>query len=125
MALCALRVRSTPQHAPTPHPPTPPPARRQLRPGQAVSAIAGLNALTMKKRLALTLGAGLGAAGAHALAPPTFALPEKLGEWARWMGAHRADDPGWWVLKTGQDAGAGHVLQRVGVRVGGTRTLWG
>lgn len=109
-----------------------------------VSALIGLNSLTMKKRMALTLAAAYGrgedggekggskkgggrggtgwaeAAGdTAALTPLTFALPEELPEWRRWLrrqprGAGREA----WMLKTGQDAGGWWVG---GLAVGGWR----
>eukprot|EP00198_Chlamydomonas_reinhardtii_P005350 XP_001694686.1 predicted protein [Chlamydomonas reinhardtii] len=80
------------------------PAARAMRPGQLVSAVIGLNCLTMKKRLLLTLLQAYGPAGAAALTPRSFALPEQLEEWAAWVA--RQGPRQLWMLKTGQDAGA-------------------
>lgn len=37
--------------------------------------------------------------------PLSFALPEELEEWRTWVKSHRKQEPGLWMLKTGQDAG--------------------
>ncbi|KAG2432444.1 hypothetical protein HXX76_008790 [Chlamydomonas incerta] len=84
------------------------PAARAMRPGQLVSAVIGLNCLTMKKRLQLTLAAAFGPGGAAALCPRSFALPEQLEEWAAWVA--RQGPRQLWMLKTGQDAGKGLSL---------------
>ncbi|EFJ44092.1 hypothetical protein VOLCADRAFT_106564 [Volvox carteri f. nagariensis] len=46
-----------------------------------VSAVIGLNCLTMKKRLLLTLRGALGPEAAFAITPCSFALPEDMGAW--------------------------------------------
>ncbi|KAG2454005.1 hypothetical protein HYH02_001048 [Chlamydomonas schloesseri] len=84
------------------------PAARAMRPGQLVSAVIGLNCLTMKKRLLQTLVAAYGPGGAAALCPRSFALPEQLEEWAGWVARHGQRQL--WMLKTGQDAGKGLSL---------------
>eukprot|EP00798_Chlamydomonas_sp_ICE-L_P003154 gene3153-13167_t len=56
-------------------------AARNLRPGQVVSALVGLNVLTMKKKLQQTLKAAYGQAAFDHIMPVSFALPEELGEW--------------------------------------------
>ncbi|GIL42340.1 hypothetical protein Vafri_349 [Volvox africanus] len=61
------------------------PAARSMRPGQLVSAIIGLNSLTMKKRLLLTLREGLGPEAAFSITPLSFALPEELHVWEEWL----------------------------------------
>ncbi|GIL42342.1 hypothetical protein Vafri_349, partial [Volvox africanus] len=61
------------------HSPLPPPLAVQ------VSAIIGLNSLTMKKRLLLTLREGLGPEAAFSITPLSFALPEELHVWEEWL----------------------------------------
>ena len=46
-----------------------------------------------------------GEAAFQQLMPLSFALPEELEEWRTWVKAHRRQEPGLWMLKTGQDAG--------------------
>ena len=89
----------TPSNLLTPTSPYIPAPRRTQ-----VSAVIGLNCLTMKKRLLLTLLQAYGPAGAAALTPRSFALPEQLEEWAAWVA--RQGPRQLWMLKTGQDAGA-------------------
>ncbi|GIL89593.1 hypothetical protein Vretimale_1844 [Volvox reticuliferus] len=60
--------------------PPPPPLRRAQ-----VSAIIGLNSLTMKKRLLLTLREVLGPEAAFSITPRSFALPEELDVWEEWL----------------------------------------
>lgn len=60
-----------------------------LVPGQVVSAVCGLNCLTMKKRMLCTLKAAYGEEGAWELTPVSFALPEELGAWQAWVRDHR------------------------------------
>uniref|UniRef100_A0A383W244 Tubulin--tyrosine ligase-like protein 5 n=1 Tax=Tetradesmus obliquus TaxID=3088 RepID=A0A383W244_TETOB len=87
-------------------------AARQLQPGQVVSAIAGLNCLTMKKRMVQTLRMALGAK-AFSIVPLSFCIPEDLAAWQAWLGsAGPGADTGMWMLKTGQDAGKGLRLVR-------------
>ncbi|GBF94938.1 tubulin tyrosine ligase [Raphidocelis subcapitata] len=82
-------------------------AARSMQPGQVVSAIAGLNSLTMKKRMIQTLNSALGAELARQVAPVSFCLPEELQQWEAWLKDHPEEDTGLWMLKTGQDAGKG------------------
>eukprot|EP00879_Flechtneria_rotunda_P008305 GHRR01008699.1.p1 GENE.GHRR01008699.1~~GHRR01008699.1.p1 ORF type:complete len:583 (+),score=215.80 GHRR01008699.1:172-1920(+) len=87
-------------------------AARYLQPGQVVSAIAGLNCLTMKKRMVQTLRMALGAK-AFSIVPLSFCIPEDLWAWQSWLQTHGAAvDTGLWMLKTGQDAGKGLRLVR-------------
>eukprot|EP00775_Hariotina_reticulata_P004655 gene4655-4908_t len=83
-------------------------AARQLQPGQVVSAIAGLNCLTMKKRMVQTLRLALGSR-AFLIVPLSFCIPEELHAWKAWLASPvaAAADTGLWMLKTGQDAGKG------------------
>ncbi|KAF6259908.1 tubulin-tyrosine ligase family-domain-containing protein [Scenedesmus sp. NREL 46B-D3] len=82
-------------------------AARQLQPGQVVSAIAGLNCLTMKKRMVQTLRMALGPQ-ASSIVPLSFCIPEDLAAWQAWLSSSGpAADTGLWMLKTGQDAGKG------------------
>ncbi|KXZ46792.1 hypothetical protein GPECTOR_40g526 [Gonium pectorale] len=119
------------------------PAARAMRPGQLVSAVIGLNCLTMKKRMLGTLlaayGPDAGPGGTFSITPLSFALPEQTAEWAQWLRERLAakaaraaeaagelrngprrqgqdqdpvhgDEGGFWILKTGQDAGKGLSL---------------
>ncbi|GAX73406.1 hypothetical protein CEUSTIGMA_g858.t1 [Chlamydomonas eustigma] len=83
-------------------------AARALRHGQAISAIVGLNSLTMKKRMQQTLKACYGQEAFSWMTPLTFSLPEELPEWQAWVTEHPEHcEGGMWMLKTGQDAGRG------------------
>lgn len=53
----------------------------------------GLNSLTMKKRLLLTVRAALGD-GAFEILPRSFAVPEETGDWLRWLKGHKKQDTG-------------------------------
>jgi tubulin polyglutamylase TTLL6/13 len=59
------------------------------RPPGAVSAVAGLNCLTMKKRLVRALRLAYGER-AWRLTPRSFELPEELPRWREWVLARRA-----------------------------------
>ncbi|KAL6745467.1 tubulin-tyrosine ligase family-domain-containing protein [Haematococcus lacustris] len=61
------------------------PAARCLVPGQQVSVVVGLNCLTMKKRMLLTLKRMYGTEGAARITPTSFALPEELEQWKAWL----------------------------------------
>jgi hypothetical protein len=96
-------------------------AAPKLQPGQLVSVIVGLNSLTMKKRLLLALRRAF-QQDAFAITPLSFALPEELPEWRAWLQAHGDQDSGYWILKTGQDAGGWRRYQAAGGLLGG---CWG
>ncbi|KAG1655075.1 hypothetical protein FOA52_009027 [Chlamydomonas sp. UWO 241] len=83
---------------------------RSLRPGQAISAIVGLNCLTMKKRMQQALKATYGSAAFDDIMPLSFALPGELPEWRAWVKSAGGRCPALWILKTGQDAGRGLAL---------------
>jgi hypothetical protein len=83
-------------------------AAPHLQPGQLVSAVVGLNSLTMKKRLLMTLKRAY-QQEAFSITPLSFALPEELQQWQAWLQQHPEQDSGYWILKTGQDAGEGGI----------------
>jgi hypothetical protein len=130
-ALRAARAMKAPGGGSGSAPPPPP---------GAVSAVAGLNCLTMKKRLVRALRLAYGPR-AWLITPRSFELPEQLAEWRAWVatrGALRqalqaggggataaapssssppdydhdaaAEEEDLWILKTGQDAGKGLSL---------------
>lgn len=87
-------------------------AARQMRPGQVVSAIVGLNCLTMKRRMQETLRVKYGSRAFESpLMPLSFALPDEAGAWLQHISdSPRGEATQWWILKTGQDAGRGLTL---------------
>ncbi|KAK9818821.1 hypothetical protein WJX74_005844 [Apatococcus lobatus] len=78
-----------------------------IRPGQKVSCVPGMEAVTDKRRLATTLRAAYGE-GAFSIIPRTYLLPE---EYWRWRLVLQAQTPKeqqpFWVLKASTHRGTG------------------
>ncbi len=98
-------------------------AAPHLQPGQLVSAVVGLNSLTMKKRLLQSLQRAY-QQGAFSITPLSFALPEELTQWQAWLEQHPEQDTGLWILKTGQDAGGGACCAAAAAAAGSSAWKW-
>ncbi|BDA46895.1 probable tubulin polyglutamylase ttll6 [Coccomyxa sp. Obi] len=80
------------------------------RPGQKVSCMPGITALSDKRRLIETLTSAYGD-GAFTILPRTFLLPELYWDWRLWIQGHmEGDGEKLWVLKENAHRGQGVIV---------------
>lgn len=87
-------------------------ALTQVKPGQRVNCVPGIQSLTRKGRLIATLTEHYGE-GAFELTPRSWLLPEQYWQWRLWAESHGNGPDQLWVLKQDVHRGKGvHVMKQ-------------